>query len=130
LLQYAQAAWLHWAALGVVVGMAIFGSVLFSAPSVNITISFIVVAGILTLGGYLHSIASRMEPNTGIALTVIYFLLPHIEWAFDFRDLVLHDRPPVHFAAVATATIYWYAYTAALLTASWIAFRRKTLTLG
>jgi ABC-type transport system involved in multi-copper enzyme maturation permease subunit len=130
LLQYAQAAWLHWTALGVVVAMAMLGSVLFSAPSVNVTISFIIVVGILTMGGHLHTLANRLTPEAGTVLTVLYFMLPHLEWAFDFKDLVLHDRPPAHFAAIAVSTTYWACYMAALLTAAWLAFRRKTLTLG
>jgi ABC-type transport system involved in multi-copper enzyme maturation permease subunit len=130
LLQYAQAAWLHWTALGVVVALAILGSIVFSAPSVNVTICFIAVTGMLTMGGYLHSLAARMEPAASILLTVIYFLLPHLEWAFDYKTLVLHDRPPVQFVALAVATAYWAFYTAALLTAAWLAFRRKTLTLA
>lgn len=130
LVQYAQAAWLHWMALGVVVALAILGSILFSAPSVNVTICFIAVVGILTMGGYLHTLASRMEPGPSILLTAVYFMLPHLEWAFDYKVLVLHDQPPANFAAIAVASAYWAFYAAALLTAAWIAFRRKTLTLA
>src|SRR5262245_17099333 len=52
-----KAAWLHWVMLGVVVAMALFGSVLFSAPSATVTISFIVVVGILGVGRHLHKVA-------------------------------------------------------------------------
>jgi ABC-type transport system involved in multi-copper enzyme maturation permease subunit len=40
-------AWLHWVMLGIVVAMVLLGSVVFSAPSANITICFIAVIGIL-----------------------------------------------------------------------------------
>lgn len=130
LLQYVQAAWLHWMALGVVIGMAILGSILFSAPSVNVTISFIVIAGVLSLGQHLHKVALRMTETAQIVATAVYFILPHIEWAFSYRDLLLFNQPLVAWSTVVQATAYWAAYTAALLMAAWIAFRRKTLTLG
>lgn len=129
-LQYVQAAWLHWMALGVVIGIAILGSILFSAPSVNVTISFIVIGGVLTVGQHLHKVAMRMTEASQLVVTVIYFLLPHIEWAFAYRDLLLFNQPLVAWGAVLQATAYWAAYTAALLVAAWLAFRRKTLTLG
>jgi len=129
-MQYVQAAWLHWMALAVVIGIAILGSILFSAPSVNVTISFILVAGVLTVGQHLHKVAMRMTETTQILTTVIYFLLPHIEWAFSYRDLLLFDQPLVAWGAVFLATAYWAVYTGALLVAAWVAFRRKTLTLG
>jgi Cu-processing system permease protein len=129
-LQYIQAAWLHWMALGVVVALAILGSVLFSAPSVNVTIMFIVVGGVLTLGQHLHKVAMRMTEASQIVVAVVYFLLPHIEWAFSYRDLLLFSQPLVAWGAVLQATLYWLAYMSALLVAAWLAFRRKTLTLG
>ncbi|HEU5069807.1 MAG TPA: ABC transporter permease subunit [Verrucomicrobiae bacterium] len=129
-LQYVQAAWLHWMMLGVVIGMSLLGSLVFSAPSVNVTIMFIIVGGILTLGEHLHKVALRMtEPSQSI-LSALYFLIPHVEWAFKFRDLILFDQPLIPWSAVGVATVYWGAYTAALLLAAWLVFRRKTLTLG
>jgi ABC-type transport system involved in multi-copper enzyme maturation permease subunit len=130
LLQYAQAAWVHWMMLGVVIAMAILGSVLFSAPSVNVTISFICVGCILLLGQHLHRVAQRMTEPSQTVLSILYFLMPHIEWAFDYRDLLLYAQPLVAWGVIAVATAYWATYTAALLLAAWIAFRRKTLTLG
>jgi ABC-type transport system involved in multi-copper enzyme maturation permease subunit len=128
--QYFQAAWLHWMMLGVVIAMAVLGSVLFSAPSVNVTISFIAVSGILLLGQHLHKVALRMTEPSQTILTAIYFLIPHLEWAFSYRDLLLYDRPLIGWAVIASATAYWSVYMAAFLVAAWLAFRRKTLTLG
>lgn len=128
--QYFQAAWLHWMILGVVIAMAIFGSVVFSAPSVNITISFITVGGILLLGQHLHKVALRMTDPSQTILTVIYFLMPHLEWAFGYRDLLLFKQPLIGWMVMAGATAYWLAYMAVLLVATWLVFRRKTLTLG
>lgn len=128
--QYFQAAWLHWMALGVVVALAILGSVLLSAPSVNVTITFILLAGILTLGQHLHKVASRMTEPSQTITAVIYFLLPHIEWAFSYRDLLLFNQPLVAWSVVLNASAYWAAYSSSLLVAAWLVFRRKTLTLG
>lgn len=129
-LQYIQAAWLHWMMLGVVIAMAILGSVLLSAPSVNITLSFIGVGGILLLGQHLYKVAIRMTEPSQTILSVAYFLMPHLEWAFNYRDLLLFNQPLIGWGVVAQATAYWVAYIGALLVAAWLAFRRKTLTLG
>lgn len=129
-MQYVQAAWIHWMALGVVIALTIFGSIVFSAPSVNVTISFIAVAGILLLGQHLHKLAVRMTEPSQTLLTLIYYLIPHIEWAFQYRDLLLYDQPLIAWSVILGATAYWSACIAAFLTIAWIAFRRKTLTLG
>jgi ABC-type transport system involved in multi-copper enzyme maturation permease subunit len=128
--QYLQAAWLHWMMLGVVIALTILGSLLFSAPSVNVTIMFIVVGGILTLGEHLHKVALRMTEPAQTFLTVIYFLIPHLEWAFQYRNMVLFEQPLIPWGAIGVASLYWGCYMAAMLLASWLVFRRKTLTLG
>jgi len=130
LAQYLQAGWLHWLVLGVVIAMVLLGSVVFSAPSVNVTISFIAVSGILTMGSQLHKVASRMTEPSQTIVTCIYFLLPHIEWGFQYRDLILYERPLIAWLDIAAASAYWVACMAVFLTGAWVAFRRKTLTLG
>src|SRR5208283_5912045 len=57
LLNYFRALWLQWVMLGVVVAFVLLGSVVFTAPSSNATISFILVLGILFLGRYLNQVA-------------------------------------------------------------------------
>jgi len=128
--QYLQAAWLHWVMLGVVVAMAMLGSVVFSAPSVNITILFIVVGGILMVGQHLHKLALRMSEPGETLLTLVYFCIPHLEWAFNYRDLLLFNQPLVSWGVVAGATAYWAAYMAAFLTAAWLVFQRESLSVG
>src|ERR1044072_677354 len=50
LIQYAQALWLHWLLLGVIVALTLLGSVVSSAPPETITITLIVTLGILFVG--------------------------------------------------------------------------------
>jgi ABC-type transport system involved in multi-copper enzyme maturation permease subunit len=56
LLNYFQAAFLHWIMLGVVVALTLLGSLVFAAPSSNSTICFVVIATILTVGRYLDAV--------------------------------------------------------------------------
>lgn len=128
--QYFQAVWLHWMMLGVVVAMAMLGSVLFSAPSVNVTISFIVVGGILMVGQHLHKVALRLTEPAQTLLTLIYFCIPHLEWAFNYRDLLLFEQPLISWGVVVGATAYWIAYMFAFLIAAWLVFQRKSLSVG
>jgi ABC-type transport system involved in multi-copper enzyme maturation permease subunit len=122
-----QAFWLQWAMLAVVIALVLLGSLLFSAPSANITISFVVVLGILLLGGHLNQVAlQQAEPMRTITSTV-YFLIPHLEW-FDIRKFIVFNWPLVPWLSCLLATLYAAVYVAFFLFATWLVFRRKALT--
>ncbi len=125
-LNYLQAMWMQWLMLGIVVAMVLLGSVVFAAPSSNSTISFVVVAGILLLGGHLNKVAlDQSEPMRTVVYS-IYFLIPHLEW-YDVRELIAFDQPLIPWAICGLATLYAAVYSAFLLFATWLLFRRKAL---
>lgn len=126
-LVYLQAAWMHWFMLAVVIGLVLLGSIYFAAPSSTSTITFIVVAGILLLGRYLHSFALQQAEPMQTILTAIYFLIPHLEW-YDLRDFVVYDQQPAAWGAIGLATIYAAVWTLIFLVLTWAGFRRKSLT--
>jgi ABC-type transport system involved in multi-copper enzyme maturation permease subunit len=121
-----QLAVLHWFMLGMVVTMVILGSVVFSAPSVNVTISFIVIGGILVLGRHLNKIAATLAEPAGTIVSALYFALPHFE-LFDVRDLVVHQSGLVPAGPFALALLYAAVYATLFLLAAWIIFRRQRL---
>lgn len=124
---YLEAAWMQWFMLAIVIGMVLLGSIYFAAPSSTATISFIVVAGLLLLGGHLNIIAlQRAQPMQSV-LSFIYFVIPHLEW-YDLRDFVVYDMGTVPLLAVATATVYAAVWTGIFLLLAWLGFRRKNLT--
>jgi hypothetical protein len=125
---YFQAMWLHWICLGVVVGMSIFGSVIFAAPSSTTTICFVVVAGIMFVGGHLDRVAIQIAGARGAILYVIYYLIPHLEW-YDVRDYVVHDWGLINWGAWIGATLYGCLYAFFFLGCAWLAFRRRPLTV-
>ena len=127
-LNYVQALWLHWLMLGVVTAMVLLGSVVLSAPSASVTISFIGVIGILLLGEHLNKVALRQPQPLQAILYTGYFLIPHLEW-FDIRDRVIYDQPPIAIVDCGLAALYAIAYTGLFLFLAWFVFRRKTLTL-
>lgn len=127
-LHYWQALWLQWCMLGMVTALVLLGSVVFSAPSANATICFVVVFGILLLGGHLNKIAlQQQEPVKSIAYT-LYFLMPHMEW-YDVRDLIIYDQPLLSLADMSLASAYAAVYTFLFLGVAWFIFRRKPLSL-
>jgi ABC-type transport system involved in multi-copper enzyme maturation permease subunit len=128
LLQYLQAIWLQWVMLGIVVGLVLLGSVVFTAPSSNATICFVVVIGILLLGRHLNQAALQQPEPLRSVIYTLYFLIPHLEW-YDIRDFVVYDQGLVGWGACAAATLYAVVYTAMLLYACWLVFRRKALNL-
>jgi ABC-type transport system involved in multi-copper enzyme maturation permease subunit len=125
---YLEALWLHWMALGIVVALVLFGSVVFTAPSSNATISFIAVAGILLLGGHLNKVALGSDEPVRTIIYVIYFMIPHLEW-YDIREFITYSHAPVPVVDCALATLYAVVYTAFLLWATWMVFRRKPLNV-
>jgi ABC-type transport system involved in multi-copper enzyme maturation permease subunit len=124
--QYAQAIWLHWQMLGIVIAITLLGSVVLSTTAANVTIVFIVALGILFVGPYLNLVAGRLQEPSSSVLSVIYYLIPHLEF-FDLRDLVIHDWPLVAWGDILLATLYGLMYTAFFLLAACVAFRRKAL---
>src|SRR5580658_4849196 len=100
---YFQAIWLHWMCLGIIVALVLLGSVVFTAPSSNATISFIVVLGILFAGGHLNGVALQMPGFRGSVVYALYFAIPHLEW-YDVRELIIHNW----------GLIDWLAWTGAI----------------
>src|SRR6266496_6414998 len=88
LVMYVGGFWLQWVMLGIIVALVLLGSVVFTAPSSNATICFIIVIGLWFVGGHLNRVAlQQAEPLRTIVYTV-YFLIPHLEW-YDIRDLII-----------------------------------------
>jgi ABC-type transport system involved in multi-copper enzyme maturation permease subunit len=125
---YLQALGLHWICLGIVVALVLFGSVVFTAPSSNATITFIIVVGIMFCGRHLNSVALHMGGVGGTIVYAIYYSMPHLEW-YDVRDFLVHDWGHIAWPACVEATFYGLVYSTFLLGATWLVFRRKTLTV-
>lgn len=124
---YLQAAWLQWCMLAIVIGLVLLGSIYLAAPSSTSTISFIVVVGILGIGSHLKVIALSQPEPMQFLLTVVYFVMPHLEW-FDLRDFVVYDQTLVSWTALALATGYAAVWTGIFLVLAWLGFSRKNLT--
>lgn len=125
-LNYLQAAVLHWFMLGVVCAMTMLGSVVFAAPSSNNTIMLVVSTGILLLGRHLNKVALKMEEPGQTLLYAVYFALPHLE-IFDVRDLIVHNWGTIRWEIWAAALAYAAVYSAIFLVLACLVFRRKTI---
>jgi ABC-type transport system involved in multi-copper enzyme maturation permease subunit len=127
-LNYLQAMWLHWWMLAIVIAMTLLGSVVFTAVSSNVTITFLVVGGILFVGRDLHKVASRLPEPSQTLLSIVYFAMPHLEF-FDVRDLIIRASAwgLIPWGPCGLATLYALAYTSLFLLATWLVFRRQTL---
>jgi Cu-processing system permease protein len=127
LLNYFQAALLHWLALGVIVALSLLGSLVFAAPSSNSTICFALCAAIMCLGRYLDQIAlSLHEPGRSIVYG-IYFAIPHLEIPFEMRNLIIHDWLLIDWSFVGLDALYLLAYMSVFLVAAALVFRRKAV---
>jgi ABC-type transport system involved in multi-copper enzyme maturation permease subunit len=127
-MHWVQTMMMQWLMLGIVTAFVLFGSIVFAAPSSNATISFILVIGILLLGGHLRSLAlQRPEPAKTI-MEMVYFAIPHLEW-FDIREFLQYNQPLVPWIYCGEAAVYALGYITFLLFAAWVVFRRKPLNL-
>jgi Cu-processing system permease protein len=127
LFSYFQAMSLHWMALAIVLALTLAGSIVFAAPSSTVTITFVLVAGILLLGGHLDQVALRMSGVGGTLLYGVYFAIPHLEFFANVRDLIIHDWPLVPWLVWLGALCYGAVYTSLFLLAAWLLFRRRAL---
>ncbi|HOW66914.1 MAG TPA: ABC transporter permease [Candidatus Paceibacterota bacterium] len=123
---YFQAWWLHWWMLGVVIAMVLWGSLVFAAPSSNVTILLVIVVGILLLGRHLGKVAARLSEPMQTIVYVVYYGMPHLEF-FDVRDLLTHQWGAIPWWACGLATVYALIYTALFLTGAWWSFQRTNL---
>ncbi|HXD00994.1 MAG TPA: ABC transporter permease subunit [Verrucomicrobiae bacterium] len=127
LLNYFQAATLHWAMLAIIIGMALLGSLVFAAPSSNGTICFVLVAGILLIGGYLNRVAMQTTEPGRSFVYAIYYIIPHLE-IFNVQERMVHDWPLIEWKYYALAILYAAAYSAVFVFFSCRLFRRKALS--
>ena len=112
-MHWVQTMVMQWLMLGIVTAFVLFGSIVFAAPSSNATISFIIVTGILLLGGHLRSLGlQRPEPARTI-MEVVYFAIPHLEW-FDIREFLQYNQPLVPWVYCGEAAVYAFGYIAFL----------------
>jgi ABC-type transport system involved in multi-copper enzyme maturation permease subunit len=126
LLNYFQAATLHWFMLGIVVALSLLGSLVFAAPSSNNTICFVIIGGILFVARHLDQVALSMAEPLRTVLYALYFVMPHLE-LFDVRDLIIHNWPLIPWPYFGLALLYAAGYMAAFLIGAGLVFRRKAV---
>lgn len=126
ILDYFQAATLHWFMLGIIVAATLLGSLVFAAPSSNATILFVIIVGILFVGRHLDLVALTLHEPLRTVVYSLYFAIPHLE-LFDVRDLVIHNWPLIPWLYFCLALLYALGYVAIFLIGACLVFRRKAV---
>lgn len=117
--------WLHWMMLAMVIALSLLGSLLFTSVAANVTICFVIVAGLLFVGFHLGKVAHQQPEPVQSILLVLYNLVPQFGF-FDTRQKLIHGSA-LALVPVMLATLYAWVYTAVFLLGGWLAFRRKAL---
>ena len=117
--------WLHWMMLAMVIALSLLGSLLFTSVAANVTICFVIVAGLLFVGFHLGKVARQQPEPVQSILLVLYNLVPQFGF-FDTRQKLIHGSA-LALVPVMLATLYAWVYTAVFLLGGWLAFRRKAL---
>lgn len=116
----------HWFMLGIVMAMTFAGSVIFTAPSSNTTICFVVVIGIMFVGRHLNKLAIGMDEPARTIVQIIYYSIPHIE-LFDLRALAVHNYEPAPWGKFLLLLLYGVFYSALFTTIGCTVFNKKRL---
>ncbi|MDB6129716.1 MAG: putative transport system, permease component [Verrucomicrobiales bacterium] len=124
---YLEGFWLHWVCLAVVISFVLWGSIVFAAPSSNSTISLVLVLGILFVAQHLKKVSLQLSEPGSTILSAIYYSVPHLEFFFNVRSLVIHGLPMPSIIDIFLATLYGGAYGAFFFLAAWLSFRNKSL---
>jgi hypothetical protein len=124
---YVVAFLLHWGALGVVVAMALLGSIVLPTPAANGTICFIVAAAVMVLGRHLNSIALQTGGVIGDIVYGVYYIMPRLDWAFSVREFLVFHNPMPGAAVWSQALLFYGGYAAILVLVAWLLFRRRAL---
>ena len=126
LVTYFQMLAMHWWFLGILTAFTLLGSVLFAAPSSNITITMVLTAGIFLIARKLNVLAlGQPEPMQSL-IYALYFVVPQLQ-LFDVRDYVIHGWGIIPWLPWLGAFVYAAVYSAAFLALTCLAFRRKAL---
>jgi Cu-processing system permease protein len=126
ILEYAQALWLQWVFLAMVISFGLWGSLVFATPAANATICLIIIGAILVVQRHLNDVAVYCDEPLRSILYTVYFLLPRPEW-FDLRETLISHRGWPGGLEFAAVSLQGAAYTAFFLTAAWLGFRRRSL---
>ncbi len=118
-----QAFVLHVGFLSVVTALGLLGSLLLT-PSANLTLSGLLVVGMLFFGQRLPELTAAQPLPGKIVLTVLQWVGPHVEF-FDLRQRVVHEWGPVGWDVCAAVLAYACIYAAVCLALAAAVFRRK-----
>ena len=83
------------------------------------------IVGILLLGQYLYKLALNMTEPVQTLLSVVFFVIPHLEF-FDVREMLIFGWP-IPLWACGMAALYAFAYTMFFLVLTWLVFRKQSL---
>lgn len=118
-----QAFVLHVAFVALLTAWTLAGSLVLS-PGANLTVGFLLGAGMLLFGERLGRLAQEAGGVAGAVLWSLHLLLPHLEF-YDLRLRVIHGWGGLPAGVVAVLLLYAALYTTGLLTLTGWLLRRK-----
>ncbi len=114
---------LHCGAVGILSAVAFLFSTHMN-PDASATLSYVVAAAAFLIVPRVPAFLVRVSGFSADALLLLYHVLPHFE-VLDMRNRLIYDQGAVSLRVLALALGYAAAYTATLLLATWLAYRRK-----
>lgn len=116
---------LHLTFCALLTALTVLGSTLMT-PSANVTCTAIITIAMLLFGADILRYADRSAPVAAVVLRAVHFVAPHFEF-FDLRTRLVHEWEPLSVGVLVLPLLYGIVYSAALLFAACLRFRRKAL---
>jgi len=121
-----QAFILHTAALAVMSSVAVALSTRLNADAAA-TLTFVFTAAAFVVVPRVPELLVKQQGVGGLALYVLYYVLPHFE-LFDMRRRLVHDYGPAPAGAIIEVLLYGLSLTAVFILLGWIGYRRKVFS--
>ncbi len=125
---FLQAYLLHTCALGLLAACALAFSTRGSADAAS-TLTYLAAAAGYVVVPAVPRLVAHADRLSASALTFLYYALPHLEF-FDLRRRVVHGWGPAPWDAAGLALLYGLGWSALLLGAAWLAYRRRYFRRG
>ena len=122
---WAQALLLHAGFIILATSLALLGSLFFHSDA-NLSISGILIVGMLPYGQQLPMIAAEQPLPLRVLLNVVYWIAPHSEF-FDMRTRLVHHWPSISWLICCFAFFYAVAYSSICFGIAALIFNRKKI---
>ncbi len=123
-----QAFLLHGVALGIVIAVGVAFTTRLGGDAAA-ALTYAVTGAAFLILPRVPALLVEAQGVSGVALQVVYYLLPHVE-LFDVRHRLVHDWGPASWGVAASVAAYGMLWVVVMLTLAWLGYRHRRFVRG